>query len=173
MTKASTLERVKVDVSRGDLGKARDRLHGLIQTYPNDLDLRSQLAELYWKLQYPHMAGCYWYLEETQSDEARQAVELFEKRCGNEPWVIWHWIKFKGDPDSIPEFAKHKLDYIISECKRKYGNYPEISSGKIEVKQTKKQKISNAMSCFGYIAVLLCILFTIITGIRAIVGWFI
>ena len=66
MSKDSTLKKVEYDVSQGDFGKARDRLHSLIGTYPDDLSLRSELARIYAKLQYPIMAGRYWYLEESK-----------------------------------------------------------------------------------------------------------
>jgi hypothetical protein len=39
-----TLNRVERDIASGDYGRARDRLHGLIATYPNDLALRRKLG---------------------------------------------------------------------------------------------------------------------------------
>ena len=38
-----TLKRIEEDIENNNLGKARDRLHGLIFTYPNELHLRKQL----------------------------------------------------------------------------------------------------------------------------------
>lgn len=35
-----TLKRIEKDIENNNLGKARDRLHGLIATYPNELALR-------------------------------------------------------------------------------------------------------------------------------------
>ena len=35
-----TLKRIEEDIENNNLGKARDRLHGLIFTYPNELHLR-------------------------------------------------------------------------------------------------------------------------------------
>ncbi|WP_315906895.1 DUF6584 family protein, partial [Priestia koreensis] len=32
---SETLAKIEQDIKSGDLGKARDRLHGLISTYPN------------------------------------------------------------------------------------------------------------------------------------------
>ena len=34
MSKDRTLERIESEIVAGDLGKARDRLHGLMRTYP-------------------------------------------------------------------------------------------------------------------------------------------
>lgn len=36
---AKTLKRIEEDIKNDDLGKARDRLHGLISTFPNELEL--------------------------------------------------------------------------------------------------------------------------------------
>lgn len=37
-----TLKRIEEDIENNNLGKARDRLHGLIFTYPNELHLRKK-----------------------------------------------------------------------------------------------------------------------------------
>ncbi|AIW86484.1 hypothetical protein bwei_3876 [Bacillus mycoides] len=54
-----TLKRIEKDIENNNLGKARDRLHGLITTYPNELALRKKLGDIYFTLQYPEMAGRY------------------------------------------------------------------------------------------------------------------
>ncbi len=56
----NTLKKIEEDILKNDLGKARDRLHGLISTYPNDLELRKKLGEIYFELKHPSMAGRYW-----------------------------------------------------------------------------------------------------------------
>lgn len=48
-----TLKRIEKDIENNNLGKARDRLHGLITTYPNELALRKKLGDIYFTLQYP------------------------------------------------------------------------------------------------------------------------
>ncbi len=173
MSKVSTLKRVSDDIARGDLGKARDRLHGLIKAYPVDLSIRTCLAEIYYKLQYPSMAGCYWYLEEDESEQISQSVDIFEKRCGHDPWQILCRIKFKGNPDSLESaFAREKLSCLIRDCKRKYGMYPEVKDNTREWKETKKRKLSNATAGLGCFLVVCIIAFAVVVGIRTIFGWF-
>ena len=53
MAKDDVLKRIYSDIEAGDLGKARDRLHGLLYTYPNDLHIRELLGDVYWRLQFP------------------------------------------------------------------------------------------------------------------------
>ena len=105
-----TLNRIEADIASGDYGKARDRLHGLIATYPDALPLRRRLGDVYWQLQYPAMAGRYWYLEEDRSPQMAQACRAFERSCGNDPVLMLLALKFQGDIEAIRDtFAGHAL----------------------------------------------------------------
>ena len=101
MTLADTLDRAATDVERGDLGKARDRLQGLLAAYPSELEIRRRLGELYWRLQYPERAGLNWYLFESESPEMDAAKRAFEARHGSDPWLMLYAIGFHGGLDSI------------------------------------------------------------------------
>lgn len=67
--KPKALHKIQKGIGNNNVGKARDRLHGLISTYPNALQLRKQLGDIYYQLQNPAMAGRYWYLEEEKTAE--------------------------------------------------------------------------------------------------------
>jgi hypothetical protein len=84
MTKTSTLEHVEQDIAAGDYSKVRDRLHGLLRTYPSDLTLRNRLGDVYWDLRYPAMAGRYWYLEDHKTPDMITACAAFERTYGND-----------------------------------------------------------------------------------------
>jgi hypothetical protein len=86
--KEKTLRRIEQDIVSGDYGKARDRLHGLLGSYPHDLSLRRMLGDIYWHLQYPVMAGRYWYLEEEKTPAMSVACAAFERSCGSDPVQI-------------------------------------------------------------------------------------
>jgi len=101
MTKASTLERIEQDIAAGDYGKARDRLHGLLRTYPSDLSLRKRLGDVYWHLQYPAMAGRYWYLEEYKTPDMICACTVFERTYSNDAVHMLHALKYRGSLDVI------------------------------------------------------------------------
>lgn len=92
-----TLKRIEKDIENDDLGKARDRLHGLISTYPNELDLRKKLGDVYFELQYPAMAGRYWYLEENKTPQMEKACMEFENSMGHDMNNIARALKYKGD----------------------------------------------------------------------------
>lgn len=106
-----TIKKIEEDIKKNDLGKARDRLHGLISTYPNELELRRKLGNIYFTLKYPSMAGRYWYLEKNKTPEMIQACIQFEKTMGNDPFLIARALKFKGDNEILKNL---ELDQVIS-----------------------------------------------------------
>ena len=73
------LTRAKLDLEQGDARKARDRLKGLVPTYPHNTEIRALLAEAYRRdRQWPE-AGRWGHLDgPAATDEERSA---FEKHC--------------------------------------------------------------------------------------------
>ena len=70
------LERAKADLTRGDARKARDRLKGLVGTYPDDLEVRRLLAEAYRRDRQFSEAGRWGYLVGSHaSGREREAFE--------------------------------------------------------------------------------------------------
>lgn len=128
MSKETVLTRVEADLRREDLGMARDRLHTLLHTYPNDVALRARLAEVYHQLQFPAMAGRYWYLEEHQTPDMRSAVAAFELSCGGDPLLTLSALKFRGDPQRLPDYAKERLESLRHSVQEKYEFFPEADA---------------------------------------------
>jgi len=128
--KEATLTRIERDLAVGDHGKARDRLHGLIATYPDDLDLRRRLGDVYWQLQYPAMAGRYWYLEEEKSLDMAAACGAFERSCGHDPLQMLLALKFRGDIQTIRDrFAGRTLLGLQERAKEEHGLYLQFGKG--------------------------------------------
>lgn len=88
--------RVTADIERGDLGKARDRLEGMIDGYPASLAVREQLGDVYWRLHYPERAGKHWYLSESTRPEMDQAKQAFEARHHGDPLLILNDLHWRG-----------------------------------------------------------------------------
>ena len=100
--KPDVFERIKRDFDAGDFEKARDRLHGLVNAHPEDLELRGLLGDVYARLGDPVRAGQFWYLVENKTHEMLDACKQFERDCGNHPLTIAKRIRFKGDPETAP-----------------------------------------------------------------------
>jgi hypothetical protein len=96
-----TLARAAADVERGDLGKARDRLEGLLTAYPADLEIRRLLGVIYWSLQYPARAGQHWYLLPSDRPEMDAAKDAFAARYGGSARLMLQEIGYHGGIESV------------------------------------------------------------------------
>jgi hypothetical protein len=122
-----TLKKVESDIAAGDYGRARDRLHGLLATYPDDLALRRRLGDIYWKLQYPAMAGRYWYLEKDKTPAMAAACEQFERACQHDPLQTLLALKFKGDVDAIAAtYAGRTLLALHEQARARHSHYVDF-----------------------------------------------
>lgn len=169
MSIEKTFKKIQEDIEKGDLGKARDRLHSLIFAYPDEIPLRRKLAEIYSILKFPSMAGRYWYLEEIKNKEMEIAIEIFEKSCGKDPLKILFALKFRGNIDKLPKYSKDKLLKIQLECKNKYGAYPVF--GLKGIKRWEKNLIKEFKKEFFPFLILFIIIFLIFVGLITVFKW--
>ncbi|MGW1491915.1 DUF6584 family protein [Streptomyces sp. NPDC002402] len=116
MTLIDTLARVDADLAAGRVPMARQRLRGLVSSFPQDLRVRRRLAEVYRLYGEPAEAGRWMYLEadrdpaETAAFEERYATPLRRMRA-----LAWR------DPESLAgaAFAAEQLAAV-----RKAGSDP-------------------------------------------------
>lgn len=169
--KERTLQNVEQDIAQGNLGRARGRLHGLVAQYPEDLSLRARLAEVYWSLHYPAMAGRYWYLHEPQDERMRTAIAEFERECGNDPLVILNRIRFRGQPDDLTSpYARDQLRQLQEACLREHRYYPVFPKKGKKQHMTAHWSWSERLWVFGCLAVLTLVLLLAVIGCIAVVG---
>jgi hypothetical protein len=174
--KEETLSRIQADIASSDLGKARDRLHGLIATYPDDLALRLRLGQVYWELRYPSMAGRYWYLEEEKTPDMTAACLLFERSCGGNPVNLLLGLKFRGDIERIRDtYAGRTLLELQARAADSYG--PTIVFGKTgrERYQYPRGPVAGGWSCLLALAiaalVALGLLGLMVIGLVTVLQW--
>jgi hypothetical protein len=141
----TALEKAEKEIAEGKLGIARDRLHGLVLSHPQDLTLRSRLGDVYWKLGYPHEAGRFWFLDPDPGEEKLAAIALFIKQCEGDPARILHRLKLTIHPeDPMADQARSKVDELIRECKERGLPVPTWPP--------KHSAMDKAKANFGYIA---------------------
>lgn len=80
MPLSNTLDRVDADLAAGRVPMARQRLRGLVSSFPYDLTLRRRLAEVYRLYGDAAEAGRWMYLEE---DRDADETAAFEERYGS------------------------------------------------------------------------------------------
>jgi hypothetical protein len=176
MSREETLRKVAYDVQQGDLGKARDRLHGLIHAYPDDLMLREKLAGVYWQLQQPAMAGRYWYLSDSDAPEVREAREAFACAHGSEPLLMLQALKFRGNPERLKGTpAGKRFDALVEAVEKSHG--PQTAqrySGKpysLGEDQPLRQTWQEKVGCACLLLVALFLLALMGIGFGVVVEW--
>ncbi|MEU8738109.1 DUF6584 family protein [Streptomyces halstedii] len=114
-----TLVRVDADLAAGRVPVARQRLRGLISSFPHDLSLRRRLAEVYRLYGDAAEAGRWTYLEEDRNAEETAA---FETRYGSPGWrmkaLAWHGPEAKA----ATTFAEGQLVAVRTACAEKLGH---------------------------------------------------
>jgi hypothetical protein len=174
MPKETTLQRIRDDIKRGSLGNARDRLHGLLATYPDDLSLRTRLAEVYWQLRHPGMAGLYWFLAPERNDDIQTAITEFERECGGDPWIMLTRLKLRWNPEFMPDgFAKQQIFELLDRCRKKYNRVPDFPLGfETEQRVRSSNRFTDSVSIAGCGLIVLVVLFLLVMGIVQVVSWF-
>ncbi|MEV8094431.1 DUF6584 family protein [Kitasatospora sp. NPDC085879] len=106
MTVETTLAKADADLRAGRIPVARQRLRGLVGSYPADLTARRRLAEVYRLYGEPAQAGRWTYLDEDR-DPAETAA--FEARYAN-PLDRMAALAWRGPEEKAPtETARARL----------------------------------------------------------------
>ena len=169
MSNPTLLQKIQYDIEQGNLGRACDRMHGLIQGNPNDLTLRIKLAEIYYQAKFLALAGKYWYLEENKTEAMKAACAEYEKYRGHSALGILQDLKFRGDMAKIPKYAKEKLLSLQKETKGKYRFY---SKADIAKRNRHQSTLKDSLIPIGCITVLIIILILIIVGAVTVIKFF-
>ncbi|MFI0960952.1 DUF6584 family protein [Streptomyces sp. NPDC021080] len=108
-----TLARVDADLAAGRVPAARQRLRGLVSSFPNDLTLRRRLAEIYRLYDEPAQAGRWMYLE---SDRDEAETSAFEARYGDAAERM-RALAWRGSESlARTPFAKEQLETVRAAC---------------------------------------------------------
>jgi hypothetical protein len=179
MALEQTLNKVENDIKDGDLGKARDRLHGLLVSYPDNLELRKRLGDIYWRLQIPDMAGRYWYLEENKDGIMAAACHRFEKQFNSDPVNILLALKFRGNFDRISDACPGQILLDLHQKAKEKHSWYEDFRNKSRLKyhryneKTVEHKTRDILTKFGCIFVVVLLAFLSIVGVISVIRWFI
>ncbi|WP_344358056.1 DUF6584 family protein [Streptomyces gobitricini] len=119
MPPTETLARVDADLAAGRVPVARQRLRGLVSSFPHDLTLRRRLAEVYRLYGDAAEAGRWMYLEEDRNADETAA---FEARYGSFGWrmraLAWHGPEAKA----ATAFAEAQLVAVRTACAEELGH---------------------------------------------------
>ncbi|EGX55507.1 hypothetical protein SZN_32501 [Streptomyces zinciresistens K42] len=119
MPLGETLARVDADLAAGRIPLARQRLRGLVSSFPYDLTLRRRLAGVYRLYGDAAEAGRWMYLEEDRDAEETAA---FETRYGSPAWRT-KALAWRG-PEALAatSVAEERLAAVRTACARELGH---------------------------------------------------
>lgn len=114
-----TLARIDADLAAGRIPVARQRLRGLVSSFPHDLTLRRRLAEVYRLYGESAQAGRWMYLEE---DRDAAETSAFETRYET-PAQRMRALAWQG-PESFAatSFAREQLASVRTACSEAVGH---------------------------------------------------
>ncbi|CAD5949839.1 DUF6584 family protein [Streptomyces cyaneofuscatus] len=148
-----TLARVDADLAAGRIPVARQRLRGLVSSYPHEPAPRRRLAEVYRLYGDPAEAGRWMYLEEDRSPEETAA---FEERYANAVRRMRAMAWRGTESDAPTPFAAGQLTAVREAASEIVGR-PVTWDGLVEVKGDARQisPLTDALTGIG------CLLLTI------------
>ncbi|MET7296692.1 DUF6584 family protein [Streptomyces griseoloalbus] len=114
-----TLARVDADLAAGRVPVARQRLRGLISSFPHDLMLRRRLAEVYRLFGDAAEAGRWMYLEEDRNDDETAA---FEARYRSPGWRMKALAWQGPEAKAATAFAEEQLVAVRTACAEEMGH---------------------------------------------------
>ena len=169
----SIKEKINYDLEQGRKYKATLRLKNLINEFPDDLTLRNQLAEIYYKGGFLDEAGKFWILTDEQNSEIERCIEIYKNSVNNSGNQILKDIIFRGNKNKLSANQQTILNELEKDSFEKTKNIPHFNSKKnysekLDNKETYKDKLIK----YAFVAVLLFILLLIILGIIKIIEWF-
>ncbi|MDH6589531.1 hypothetical protein M2161_008637 [Streptomyces sp. SAI-133] len=118
MPLSETLARVDADLAAGRVPVARQRLRGLVSSFPYDLTLRRRLAEVYRLYGDAAEAGRWMYLEEDRNADETAAFEARYESPGRRMRAL----AWRG-PEAMAAtaFAERQLVAVRTACAEKLG----------------------------------------------------
>ncbi|MFK7805137.1 MAG: DUF6584 family protein [Anaerolineae bacterium] len=134
MSLEQILTQADQEITSGEFDLARDRLHGLLNSHPNNLDIRHKLGKVYWHLGQAEKAGRYWFLIEADTPEMVAACYEFAAACENDPQEILRRLEFKGDIMELDSgFGQFMLLNLKREAQERYGADIDIERNQEEL----------------------------------------
>ncbi|MEV5613764.1 DUF6584 family protein [Streptomyces sp. NPDC052225] len=114
-----TLARVDADLAAGRVPVARQRLRGLVSSFPHDPTLRRRLAEVYRLYGDAAEAGRWMYLEEDRNAEETAAFEARYGSAGRRMKAI----AWRGpETEAATAFARERLGALRAACAEERGH---------------------------------------------------
>ncbi|MFJ6564397.1 DUF6584 family protein [Streptomyces sp. NPDC091412] len=168
-----TLARVDADLAAGRVPVARQRLRGLISSFPHDLTLRRRLAEVYRLYDDAAEAGRWMYLEEDRNADETAA---FEARYGSPGWRMKALAWQGPEAKAATAFAEGQLIAVRTAYAEELGHpvdwddpasYRDDLEGEYEA-PSEPWTVGGVLACVGCLVAALAFLAIWVNGLVAL-----
>lgn len=166
------LEKAEREIKEGLKQKAAGRLKNVLNTYPDAMEAREMLAEMYYSSGFIDMAGKYWYLTPPTEEHIQRSIEVYEQSVNHSSFQILKDLKYKGHKTALPEYARKKL-LILENNIKDIGHglpYKPISSNNSIDDVYQKTFIDKLVPILFISIITLCLLFFIV-GVITAISW--
>jgi hypothetical protein len=138
-----TLGRVEDDLARGDLSMARQRLRSLVDAYPQRLDLRIRLADVYRAMGEPIQAGRWRYLGPPRDKADEAEIDAFARSHDRRAAVLADQIGYRGRVDQVTDInARDRLQELRDHALGQDGVWTEYDEhGRPHVRMSAKHRL--------------------------------
>ncbi|MFJ9150665.1 DUF6584 family protein [Streptomyces sp. NPDC102270] len=157
MPLSETLARVDADLAAGRVPVARQRLRGLVSSFPYDLTLRRRLAEVYRLYGDAAEAGRWMYLEEDRKADETAAFETRHESPGRRMKAL----AWRG-PEAMAatSFAERQLVAVRTACAEELGHpvdWDDPASYQDGLEETYEETPSEPWTAGGVLAGVGCL----------------
>lgn len=173
MAETKTQHRIAEDLAAGNVALARQRLRGLVGSYPDRQDLRAQLADLYRREGHLGQAGRWSFLAE-DADSTELAAFAREYPDPVERMRVIGWRT--PETNATPVVAE-RLAQLREEAERAEGHSLSWErSGAPDFTQSRWEKVLEVAGA-GLVILVLALMAIggvsfVIQGVHTVAGWF-
>jgi len=162
------LTRAHQDLAEGRPWKAKDRLEGMLVTFPADQEVLDLLGEVNWSMGDAPEAGRAWYLTDRAGPEVDAATAAFTERYGM-PGLA-NRLPVKAPFGAYPPGAHQRLK-ALQKAQRKAGQkWPKAPSAR-GVGQMQDSKVRGAIATIALGVILVATVGIWLVGLAVLVRW--
>jgi hypothetical protein len=164
----ATLNRARAELAAGNVAAARNRMRGLVGSFPCVIAAREVLAETYRRSGDLAQAGRWAYATETLTDEEAAA---FTHAYRNDPVLMMRALRWSDSDNAAPvsPTVSHRLEQLKARAEEQAGR--EVSWDEPRYPPYKGSWLAalGGWSLVGFLVLVLVV--GIVTIVRTVLGW--
>lgn len=158
------LQLAEQEIKKGLKLKAVNRLRNVINQFPNEIGVRTMLAQLYYEAGFYDAAGLYWMLTEPLEERIKECTAIYRASVNYSPIQILKDIRFRGDKLELSPYALQALDALEKERYEKNKSSKKYNQRISQEANTGSDWFSGAL----IILILLVFVFGFMNGIKVL-----